>query len=198
MSAKLAFGPPAPCGYTASREKLLKSASRLRKLPALAVSPAMQATTSASPACTARAARRSAITPHAPPIGSHSRKRGDSPTCCVNATAVSGASVKLESAQPVDLALRQPAPLQQPRQRAREEPRGRMLRAPRIRHRDRHGGDDVVVVAHYRNNWIDGSAASQFSRLTRLSRIFSPSSARTRWCSAVPASHSIASPRASA
>jgi hypothetical protein len=33
------------------------------------------------PPCTARAARRSAITPHAPPIGSHSSMRGKSVTC---------------------------------------------------------------------------------------------------------------------
>ena len=48
----------------------------LEKLSALAVSPPMQATTSASPACTARAARRIAPTPLAPPSGIVSSQRG--------------------------------------------------------------------------------------------------------------------------
>ena len=55
------------------------------------VSPAMQATTSASPHWTARAARRSAMTPQAPPVGKNSRKRGESPTYCTNGAGPSGA-----------------------------------------------------------------------------------------------------------
>ena len=55
---------------------------------------------SASPACTARAARRSAITPDAPPVGMWSSQRGDRPRCWVTPTAVSGASEKLETVRP--------------------------------------------------------------------------------------------------
>ena len=50
----------------AKREKLDSNA---RKLSMWLVSPATQATISASPACTARAARRSATMPLAPPMG---------------------------------------------------------------------------------------------------------------------------------
>jgi len=60
----------------------------------------MHATTSASPACTARAARRSAITPEAPPFGMWSSQRGETPTCCVTPTAVSGLSEKLLTVRP--------------------------------------------------------------------------------------------------
>ena len=63
-------------------------------------SPATQATTSTSPACTARAARRSAITPLAPPVGTVSSQRAESPRCWVNPTGVSGASEKLETENP--------------------------------------------------------------------------------------------------
>ncbi len=55
---------------------------------------------SASPACTARAARRSAITPEAPPVGMWSSQRGLTPRCWVTPTAVSGDSEKLETVRP--------------------------------------------------------------------------------------------------
>ena len=64
------------------------------------VSPAIQATTSASPHWTARAARRSAMTPQAPPVGKNSRKRGESPTYCTNGAGPSGDSVKLDRHSP--------------------------------------------------------------------------------------------------
>jgi hypothetical protein len=60
----------------------------------------MQATTSASPACTARAARLSATTALAPPSGTWSSQRGERPRCCVRPIAVSGARVKLETVRP--------------------------------------------------------------------------------------------------
>ena len=53
----------------ASRAKWLKLPSVRRNESTWLVSAATQATTSASPACTARAARRSDITPEAPPVG---------------------------------------------------------------------------------------------------------------------------------
>jgi hypothetical protein len=64
------------------------------------VSPARQATTFASPDCTARAARRSATTPLAPPSGMWSSQRGAMPRCCVRPMAVSGCKVKLEMVSP--------------------------------------------------------------------------------------------------
>jgi hypothetical protein len=60
----------------------------------------MQATASASPACTARAARRSATTALAPPSGMWSSQRGETPRCWVSPMAVSGARVKLETVRP--------------------------------------------------------------------------------------------------
>jgi hypothetical protein len=71
-----------------------------RKLSIRLASPAMQATTSTSPACTARAARLSATTPLAPPIGMLSSHRGLSPRCWVRPTGVSGNSVKLDTEKP--------------------------------------------------------------------------------------------------
>ena len=70
----------------------------------------MQATTSASPACTARAARRNAITPDAPPVGMWSSQRGDRPKCCVTPTAVSGASEKLLTVSPSICSFASPGP----------------------------------------------------------------------------------------
>ena len=75
------------------------------------VSPAMHATMSASPACTARAARRKATTALAPPSGTWSSQRGDTPRCCVRPIAVSGASVKLETLSPSIASFFNPADL---------------------------------------------------------------------------------------
>ena len=79
------------------------------------VSAATQATTSASPHCTARAARRSAITPEAPPVGMWSSQRGDRPRCWVTPTAVSGASEKLLTVRPSICSLASPLPASRPR-----------------------------------------------------------------------------------
>jgi hypothetical protein len=79
---------------------LLKLPSVWRKESTWLVSAATQATTSASPACTARAARRRHITPEAPPVGMWSSQRGDRPRCWVTPTAVSGASEKLLTQRP--------------------------------------------------------------------------------------------------
>ncbi|KAG1432837.1 hypothetical protein G6F57_022653 [Rhizopus arrhizus] len=68
----------------------------------------MQATMFASPACTARAARRKAATPLAPPIGMWSSQRGLMPRCWTRPTAVSGASVKLDTHRPSTSALATP------------------------------------------------------------------------------------------
>jgi hypothetical protein len=71
----------------------------------------MQATISASPACTARAARRSATTPLAPPSGMWSSQRGETPMCWVKPIAVSGARVKLDTVRPSTSSLRNPVSL---------------------------------------------------------------------------------------
>ena len=63
---------------------------------------------SASPACTARAARRSAITPDAPPVGMWSSQRGLTPRCWVTPTAVSGESEKLLTVRPSIFSLAMP------------------------------------------------------------------------------------------
>ena len=84
----------------ASRAKALKLPSIDRNESTWLVSPLMQATMSASPACTARAARRTATTPLAPPIGTWSSQRGLTPRCCVRPTAVSGVSEKLDTHRP--------------------------------------------------------------------------------------------------
>ncbi|EGP45507.1 hypothetical protein AXXA_15552 [Achromobacter insuavis AXX-A] len=73
------------------------------------VSPARQATMLASPACTARAARRRAPTPLAPPMGIWSSQRGLMPRCWVRPTALSGASVKLDTHRPSTSVLAMPA-----------------------------------------------------------------------------------------
>ena len=84
----------------ASRVNWLKLPSICLNESTWLVSAAMQATMSASPACTARAARRRATTPLAPPSGTWSSHRGDTPRCCVSPMAVSGASVKLDTVSP--------------------------------------------------------------------------------------------------
>ena len=107
----------------------------------------MHATMSASPACMARAARRSAITPQAPPIGNHSRYRGDRPTCWVNATAVSGCNVKLDKHNPSMADFGMPAAWSKRRSASREEPSSAMVRAADIRFRHRAAEGDTVVGA---------------------------------------------------
>jgi hypothetical protein len=108
MNANIAFGPPEPYGYVASRLKSEKPPSISRKLSTWLVSAATQATTSASPACTARAARRSAITADAPPVGMWSSQRGLNPRCCVTPTAVSGDREKLLTVRPSIWSLSSP------------------------------------------------------------------------------------------
>ena len=115
-------GHPSRKDRSASRAKWLKFAVIRRKLSTWFVSPAMQATISASPASTARAARRNCTMAEAPPIGTCSRKRGDSPTCWVKPTAVSGASVKLETARPSISLLADAGRPDQLRQGSREKP----------------------------------------------------------------------------
>jgi hypothetical protein len=80
-----------------------------RKESTWLVSPATQTTNSASPHCTARAARRRATTPLAPPNGTWSSQRGLKPKCWVSPIAVSGPTVKLDSDRPSMSALRRPA-----------------------------------------------------------------------------------------
>ena len=82
----------------------------------------MQATMSASPACTARAARRSAITPEAPPVGMWSSQRGLTPRCWVTPTAVSGASEKLLTVRPSIALLGDAGARDQRLQRLADEP----------------------------------------------------------------------------
>ncbi|MCY1211143.1 hypothetical protein D9M72_228500 [compost metagenome] len=69
----------------------------------------MQAITSASPACTARAARRNAITPLAPPNGTDSSQRSDRPSERDRLATGSGGSVKLDTARPSRLSFARPA-----------------------------------------------------------------------------------------
>ena len=90
-------------------EKRLKFSIKFEKLSALAVSAPMHATTSASPACTARAARRAATGPLAPPNGNCSNQRGAIPSCPARLTTLSGARVKLARASPSISSLRRPA-----------------------------------------------------------------------------------------
>ena len=86
-----------------------------RKESTWLVSPATQTTNSASPHCTARAARRKATTPLAPPSGTWSSQRGLRPRCCVRPIAVSGPTVKLESDSPSISPLSQSRPPDQSR-----------------------------------------------------------------------------------
>ena len=64
---------------------------------------------SASPHCTARAARRMARIPEAPPKGSCSSQRTDMLKCWVRKLTESGARLKLEIARPSTSALSMPA-----------------------------------------------------------------------------------------
>ena len=101
---------------------------------------------SASPACTARAARRSAITPEAPPVGMWSSQRGDRPRCWVTPTAVSGASEKLLTVRPSICSLAMPDCFDQRLQRLADEPVRAVRRVAHVGHRHRHGDRDAFVA----------------------------------------------------
>jgi hypothetical protein len=111
----------------ASRLKSEKPPSISRKLSTWLVSAATQATTSASPACTARAARRSAITPLAPPVGMWSSQRGLKAQVLRHAHRGVGRQREAADRQAVDLVLVQPRLLEQ---RAQAWPRNQC--APRV------------------------------------------------------------------
>ena len=105
----------------------------------------MQATISASPACTARAARRSAITPEAPPVGMWSSQRGLTPRCWVTPTAVSGREREAADGEAVDPLLGDARARDQRLQGLADEPVRAVGRVAPVGHRHRHGDGDALV-----------------------------------------------------
>ncbi len=100
---------------------------------------------SASPACTARAARRSAITPEAPPVGMWSSQRGLRPRCWVTPTAVSGEEREAADGEAVDPLLGDAGALDQRVHRRADEPVRALRRVAQVGHRHRHGDGDALV-----------------------------------------------------
>ena len=116
-----------------------------RKESTWLVSPATQTTNSASPHCTARAARRRATTPLAPPNGTWSSQRGDKPEMLGEADRGVGADGEARQRQAVDVGAAQARLLDHLAHGAADPPVRGVGRIAPVRDGDRCGDDDAVV-----------------------------------------------------
>ena len=107
--------------------------------------PATQTTNSASPHCTARAARRRATTPLAPPSGTWSSQRGLKPEMLGEADRGVGADGEARQRQAVDVGAAQAGTLDHLAHGAADPPVRGVGRIAPVRDGDRCGDDDAVV-----------------------------------------------------